>query len=106
MHDVLRGAKAIAKTDCPDLSWECLSHQYHEKCSRQSRAVRARWTNWRGSVTEPTHHWPLSTLYMCPECEEVSQDANQCPACANPHVLTLSAVVNREKEETSESDAR
>lgn len=51
---------------------------------------------------EPTHHWPLRTLYLCPECEEVSQDANQCPVCANPHVLTLSAVVNREKEEKSD----
>lgn len=58
-------------------------------------------------MTEPTHHWPLRTLYLCsdPECQAVSQDANQCPACANPHVLTLSTVVNREIEQQEAGDA-
>jgi len=39
---------------------------------------------------------PLSSAYLCPDCNSIGNCARQCPACASEALLSLSAVLNRE----------
>jgi RNA polymerase subunit RPABC4/transcription elongation factor Spt4 len=41
-------------------------------------------------------HFPLSSAYLCQDCNSIGNNANQCPACASEVLMNLSAVLNRE----------
>lgn len=47
---------------------------------------------------EPTHHWPLSSLYLCEDCQRVSQNSKQCEACSSKSIASLDGLVNRDIE--------
>jgi hypothetical protein len=40
-------------------------------------------------------HFPLTSAYLCPDCECVSNCADQCPACASQVVMSLAGVLDR-----------
>lgn len=40
-------------------------------------------------------HFPLSSAYLCQDCNSIGNNANQCPACASEVLMSLSAVLNR-----------
>lgn len=44
-------------------------------------------------------HIPLTSCYLCADehCRSVGNRAEGCPACANPHVLSLAKVLDREQ---------
>jgi hypothetical protein len=39
---------------------------------------------------------PLSSAYLCQDCNCVGNNANQCPACASAALLGLANVLDRE----------
>jgi hypothetical protein len=43
-------------------------------------------------------HIPLSSAYLCQDCNCVGNCATQCPACASPALLGLAGVLDRESE--------
>lgn len=43
-------------------------------------------------------HIPLSSAYLCPDCNCIGNCASQCPSCASPVLLALANVLNREPE--------
>lgn len=43
-----------------------------------------------------TFHIPLTTAYLCQDCNCVSNCSRQCPACASEVLLGLAGVLNRE----------
>jgi hypothetical protein len=43
-------------------------------------------------------HFPLTSAYLCPDCECVSNCAKQCPACASQVVMSLAEVLDRRAE--------
>jgi len=46
-------------------------------------------------------HIPLTSAYLCQDCNSIGNCARQCPACASEVLLSLSAVLNREVEEVA-----
>ena len=42
-------------------------------------------------------HFPLSSAYLCQDCNAIGNSANQCPACASEVLMSLSAILNREQ---------
>jgi hypothetical protein len=48
-------------------------------------------------------HIPLTGAYLCPDCNSVGNCAMSCPACASTVVLSLSVVLNRGAEASSEA---
>src|SRR5579863_3700449 len=40
-------------------------------------------------------HFPLTSAYLCQDCNSIGNNANQCPACASEVLMSLSAVLNR-----------
>jgi hypothetical protein len=40
-------------------------------------------------------HFPLSSAYLCQDCNAIGNNANQCPACASEVLMSLSAILNR-----------
>jgi hypothetical protein len=40
-------------------------------------------------------HFPLSSAYLCQDCNAIGNSANQCPACASEVLMSLSAILNR-----------
>ena len=44
-------------------------------------------------------HIPLTSAYLCQDCNSVGNCARQCPACASEVLLSLAAVLNREVAE-------
>ncbi len=40
-------------------------------------------------------HFPLSSAYLCQDCNSIGNNANQCPACASEVLMSLSAILNR-----------
>jgi len=40
-------------------------------------------------------HFPLTSAYLCQDCNAIGNCANQCPACASEVLMSLSAVLNR-----------
>ena len=57
--------------------------------------------NGRGKRMRPasTQHIPLSSAYLCQDCNCIGNCASQCPACASEVLLSLAGVLNRESEE-------
>lgn len=51
-------------------------------------------------------HMPLSSAYLCPDCNSVGNCAWQCPACASSVLMNLAGVLDRESaaQEAQESD--
>jgi hypothetical protein len=43
-------------------------------------------------------HIPLSSAYLCQDCNCVGNCAGQCPACASSVLMNLSGVLDREVE--------
>jgi len=41
-------------------------------------------------------HFPLSSAYLCQDCNSIGNNANQCPACASEVLMNLSTILNRE----------
>jgi len=48
-------------------------------------------------------HFPLSSAYLCQDCNSIGNNANQCPACASEVLMSLSAVLNRSEDVMIES---
>jgi hypothetical protein len=40
-------------------------------------------------------HFPLTSAYLCQDCNSIGNNANQCPACASEVLMSLSAILNR-----------
>ena len=45
---------------------------------------------------------PLTSAYLCQDCNCIGNSAKQCPACASVALLSLSGVLNREPESNLE----
>jgi RNA polymerase subunit RPABC4/transcription elongation factor Spt4 len=43
-------------------------------------------------------HFPLSSAYLCQDCNSIGNNANQCPACASEVLMNLAAVLDRNDE--------
>jgi hypothetical protein len=43
-------------------------------------------------------HIPLSSAYLCQDCNSIGNCARQCPACASSVLMNLSGVLDREVE--------
>jgi hypothetical protein len=48
-------------------------------------------------------HFPLSSAYLCQDCNAIGNNANQCPACASEVLMSLSAILNRPENEMAET---
>jgi ferredoxin len=48
-------------------------------------------------------HIPLSSAYLCQDCNSVGNCARQCPACASSVLMNLSGVLDREMEREEHS---
>ena len=48
-------------------------------------------------------HFPLSSAYLCQDCNSIGNNANQCPACASEVLMSLSAILNRDENIMAES---
>jgi len=46
---------------------------------------------------------PLSSAYLCQDCNCVGNCARQCPACASEVLMGLAGVLDRELEEDLEA---
>lgn len=57
-----------------------------------------------GETTMPStlHYIPLTSAYLCTDCNCVSNCSRQCPACASEALMGLSGILNREVEEIQE----
>jgi len=44
-------------------------------------------------------HMPLTSAYLCQDCNCVGNNAMQCPACASTALMGLAAILNRDEEE-------
>jgi hypothetical protein len=46
-------------------------------------------------------HIPLTSAYLCQDCNCIGNCARQCPACASEVLMGLAGVLNREVEQVS-----
>lgn len=46
--------------------------------------------------TPMLQHIPLTSAYLCQDCNSIGNCARQCPACASEVLMSLSGVLNRE----------
>lgn len=44
-------------------------------------------------------HIPLTSAYLCQDCNCVSNCSRRCPACASEVLMGLAGILNREVEE-------
>jgi ferredoxin len=47
-------------------------------------------------------HIPLTSAYLCQDCNSVGNCATHCPACASVVLLGLSGILNREEDMKAE----
>ena len=45
-------------------------------------------------------HIPLSSAYLCQDCNSVGNCSNQCPACASSVLISLATILDREEEKS------
>jgi hypothetical protein len=45
-------------------------------------------------------HMPLTSAYLCQDCNCVGNCAKQCPACASEALMGLAGVLDRKTEES------
>ena len=50
-------------------------------------------------------HMPLTSAYLCQDCNSVGNSAVQCPACASEALMGLSGVLNREPDERAQRNS-
>ncbi len=51
------------------------------------------------------HYISLTSAYLCTDCNNVSNCAQRCPACASEALMGLAGILNREAvEEIPQSD--
>ncbi len=43
-------------------------------------------------------HMPLTSAYLCQDCNCVGNNAMHCPACASTALMGLAAILNRDEE--------
>ena len=48
-------------------------------------------------------HIPLSSAYLCQDCNCVGNCARQCPACASEVLMNLAGLLDREATEQQQS---
>jgi hypothetical protein len=48
-------------------------------------------------------HIPLTSAYLCQDCNSIGNCARQCPACASEVLMSLAGVLNREAEPSVQS---
>jgi hypothetical protein len=59
--------------------------------------------NWGEQMTLISmQHIPLTSAYLCQDCNSVGNSAVQCPACASEALMGLSGVLNREPDERAQ----
>ena len=51
-------------------------------------------------------HFPLTSAYLCQDCNSVGNSSMKCPACASTALLNLSAVLDRKVETVVEEIER
>lgn len=56
------------------------------------------------STTE-LQHMPLSTAWLCQDCNSVGNCAKQCPACASSVLMSLATVLDGRSGEVEEVQA-
>src|SRR5712672_2880206 len=49
--------------------------------------------------TKSLQHMPLTSAYLCQDCNSIGNCARQCPACASEVLMGLAGVLNREVED-------
>ena len=49
------------------------------------------------------NHIPLSSAYLCQDCDAVGNSSTQCPACASEALMALARIFDR-REPSVESD--
>lgn len=49
-------------------------------------------------------HMPLTSAYLCEDCNCVGNCARQCPACASEALIGLAGVLNRKSDEVMQFD--
>ena len=47
---------------------------------------------------------PLDSAFLCQDCNCISANAMQCPACASGVLMSLAFVLNRESEEDAKEN--
>jgi hypothetical protein len=50
-------------------------------------------------TTVSMQHMPLTSAYLCQDCNCIGNCAQQCPACASEALMGLAGVLNRRTEE-------
>jgi ferredoxin len=54
--------------------------------------------------TPMLQHMPLTSAYLCQDCNSIGNCARQCPACASEVLMGLAGVLNREVEQVPQSE--
>jgi ferredoxin len=52
----------------------------------------------RSMSHDSMQHIPLSSAYLCQDCNAVGNCSKQCPACASSVLMALATVLDREEE--------
>lgn len=52
--------------------------------------------------TPMLQHIPLTSAYLCQDCNSIGNCARQCPACASEVLMSLAGVLNREVDEVAQ----
>jgi hypothetical protein len=47
-------------------------------------------------------HFPLTSAYLCQDCNAIGNSANKCPACASEVLMSLAVVLNRDEMQITE----
>jgi hypothetical protein len=50
-------------------------------------------------MTSMPFHIPLTSAYLCQDCNCVSNSSRRCPACASEALMSLAGVLDRQVEE-------
>jgi hypothetical protein len=48
-------------------------------------------------------HIPLTSAYLCQDCNSIGNCPEQCPACASGVLMALAGVLDREQEDDIQS---
>ena len=49
-------------------------------------------------------HMPLTTAYLCQDCNCIGNCASQCPACASEALMGLAGILNRKSEDRAQAN--
>jgi hypothetical protein len=51
--------------------------------------------NGENMTTDIKQHFPLTSAYLCPDCNSIGNNSMHCPACASDVLMALEGVLNR-----------